>query len=150
VVEGARHLSPYLGKRMRALKLLGKPAFVRELMPQDLKIEIEQVTADRATSLAGFLAGLWERRTIGKWNEARACSGVATSGATAPKPRMAVEERRRSACGPRKGVPGALPQVRPSGGLASPHKERGGGQAALRLTLLSASLLSSASVFFSS
>jgi uncharacterized protein (DUF2252 family) len=58
VVEGARHLSPYLGKRMRALKLLGKPAFVRELMPQDLKIEIEQLTADQATALAGFLGGV--------------------------------------------------------------------------------------------
>jgi uncharacterized protein (DUF2252 family) len=58
VVEGARHLSPYLGKRMRALKPLGKPAFVRELMPQDLKIEIEQLTADQATEVAGFLAGV--------------------------------------------------------------------------------------------
>jgi uncharacterized protein (DUF2252 family) len=56
VVEGARHLSPYLGNRMRAVKVLGKPAFVRELMPQDLKIEIEQLTADEATELAGFLA----------------------------------------------------------------------------------------------
>jgi uncharacterized protein (DUF2252 family) len=58
VVEGARHRSPYLGKRMRALKLLGKPTFVRELMPQDLKIEIEQLTADQATAVAGFLAGV--------------------------------------------------------------------------------------------
>ena len=58
VVEGARHLSPYLGERMRAVNVLGKPAFVRELMPQDLKIEIERLTADEATELAGFLGGI--------------------------------------------------------------------------------------------
>jgi uncharacterized protein (DUF2252 family) len=58
VVEGARHLSPYLGKRMGAVKMLGKSAFVRELMPQDLKIEIERLTADEATELARFLAGI--------------------------------------------------------------------------------------------
>jgi uncharacterized protein (DUF2252 family) len=58
VVEGARHLSPYLGKRMGAVKMLGKSAFVRELMPQDLKIEIERLTTDEATELARFLAGI--------------------------------------------------------------------------------------------
>ena len=58
VVEGARHLSPYLGERMRTVNVLGKPAFVRELMPQDLKIEIERLTADEATELAGFLGGI--------------------------------------------------------------------------------------------
>jgi uncharacterized protein (DUF2252 family) len=58
VVEGARGLSPYLGKRMRGIKMLGKSAFVRELMPQDLKIEVEDLTTDEATELAGFLAGI--------------------------------------------------------------------------------------------
>ena len=43
---------------MRAVNVLGKPAFVRELMPQDLKIEIERLTADEATELAGFLGGI--------------------------------------------------------------------------------------------
>jgi uncharacterized protein (DUF2252 family) len=33
VFEGARHLSPYLGKRMRAAKLMHKSIFVRELLP---------------------------------------------------------------------------------------------------------------------
>jgi uncharacterized protein (DUF2252 family) len=45
VVEGARHLSPHLGKRMRAVKLMNKSVFVRELLPQDLKIEIENFDA---------------------------------------------------------------------------------------------------------
>jgi uncharacterized protein (DUF2252 family) len=31
VVAGARHLSPYLGKRMRAVNLMQKSVFVREL-----------------------------------------------------------------------------------------------------------------------
>ena len=58
VVEGARHLSPFLGKRIRAASLLDKPIFVRELLPQDLKIEIEQLTRDEAMSVAGFLAAV--------------------------------------------------------------------------------------------
>jgi uncharacterized protein (DUF2252 family) len=58
VVEGARHLSPYLGKRMRAVRLLDKAVFVRELLPQDLKIEIEQLTRDEAMKVARFLAAV--------------------------------------------------------------------------------------------
>ena len=58
VVEGARHLSPYLGARMRASKLMHKPVFVRELMPQDLKIEIERLSPDEATKTAYFLSAV--------------------------------------------------------------------------------------------
>jgi uncharacterized protein (DUF2252 family) len=58
VVEGARHLSPDLGDRMRAAKLDGKSLFVRELMPQDRKVEIEQLTTDEAIEVAGFLAAV--------------------------------------------------------------------------------------------
>jgi uncharacterized protein (DUF2252 family) len=58
VVEGARHLSPYLGDRMRAVKLDGKTMFVRELMPQDRKIEIEQLSSEEAIEVAGFLAAI--------------------------------------------------------------------------------------------
>lgn len=43
VVAGARHLSPNLGNRMAATKLLGKSIFVRELLPQDLKLEIKEL-----------------------------------------------------------------------------------------------------------
>jgi uncharacterized protein (DUF2252 family) len=42
VVKGARALSPNLGERMLATRLLGRPVVLRELMPQDLKIEIKQ------------------------------------------------------------------------------------------------------------
>ena len=58
VVDGARHLSPHLGDRMLAAELLGKPVFLRELLPQDLKLEIEQLTRDEATEVAAFLGGV--------------------------------------------------------------------------------------------
>ena len=56
VVAGARNLSPFLGGRMMSAQLLGKPVFIRELLPQDLKIEIEHLTRDEAMSVAEFLA----------------------------------------------------------------------------------------------
>ncbi len=58
VVDGARHLSPHLGDRMLAAELMGRPVFLRELLPQDLKLEIEQLTRDEATEVAAFLGGV--------------------------------------------------------------------------------------------
>jgi uncharacterized protein (DUF2252 family) len=58
VVEGARHLSPALGDRMMPAKLLGRSVFLRELMPQDLKLEIDRLTRDEAVSAARYLAGV--------------------------------------------------------------------------------------------
>jgi uncharacterized protein (DUF2252 family) len=58
VLEGAMHLSPYLGKRMVVGKIEGKSVFIRELLPQDLKIELEQLTVPDAMKAAGFLAGV--------------------------------------------------------------------------------------------
>ncbi len=58
VVEGARQLSPYLGERMLAARLLRRPVVVRELMPQDLKLEIDQLTREEATKAARFLAAV--------------------------------------------------------------------------------------------
>lgn len=56
VVEGARHLSPYLGERMAAAHLLERSVFIRELLPQDMKIEIDQVTQEEAQKVARYLA----------------------------------------------------------------------------------------------
>ena len=56
VVTGARNLSPFLGNRMVAARLLGKAVFIRELLPQDLKLEIEHLSPDEAMSVAHFLA----------------------------------------------------------------------------------------------
>jgi uncharacterized protein (DUF2252 family) len=58
VVEGARHLSPYLGERMRATSLLGHSVFVRELLPQDLKLELTRLTTKEAMRAAAFLAAV--------------------------------------------------------------------------------------------
>jgi uncharacterized protein (DUF2252 family) len=58
VVEGAMHLSPHLGKRMVAARLDGRSVFIRELLPQDLKIEIERLTVQAAVKAASFLAGV--------------------------------------------------------------------------------------------
>src|ERR1700722_6692477 len=58
VVEGALHLSPHLGKRMVAGRIDDRSVFVRELLPQDLKIEIERLTVADAMKAASFLAGV--------------------------------------------------------------------------------------------
>jgi len=52
VVTGAKALSPNLGERMMAARLLGKAVVVRELMPQDLKIEINRLSREEAMSVA--------------------------------------------------------------------------------------------------
>jgi uncharacterized protein (DUF2252 family) len=56
VVTGARNLSPFLGGRMVAAHVLGKPVFIRELLPQDLKLNIEVLPRDEALGVAEFLA----------------------------------------------------------------------------------------------
>ena len=61
VVTGARHLSPALGERMIAARFLDRPVFIRELLPQDLKLEIAHVTREEAVKAARYLA-----MTIGK------------------------------------------------------------------------------------
>ena len=58
VVTGACNLSPFLGERMLAAKLLNRPVILRELMPQDLKLEIDRLTREEAVAAAGFLAGV--------------------------------------------------------------------------------------------
>jgi uncharacterized protein (DUF2252 family) len=58
VVAGASHLSPYLGSRIRAVEMMGKPVFVRELLPQDLKIEIDTLNRKEAAWVAGYLAAV--------------------------------------------------------------------------------------------
>lgn len=61
VVAGARALSPHLGDRMVAGHVLGKPVTVRELMPQDLKIDAEQFSRREAVRVAGHLAAILGR-----------------------------------------------------------------------------------------
>ena len=58
VVAGARALSPHLGERMIAARVLDRPVFIRELAPQDLKIEVEQFTETQAVRAARYLAAV--------------------------------------------------------------------------------------------
>ena len=56
VVTGARALSPYLGERMIAARLLDRSVFIRELAPQDLKLEVDQFSQAQAVKAARYLA----------------------------------------------------------------------------------------------
>ncbi|MEI9931815.1 MAG: DUF2252 family protein [Rhizomicrobium sp.] len=58
VVEGARHLSPNLGDRMLASRLMNRSVVIRELMPQDLKLEMETLTPEEAVHAARYLASV--------------------------------------------------------------------------------------------
>ena len=58
VVADARALSPFLGDRMLPVRLLGRPVVVRELMPQDLKLEIDRLSRTEAVHAARFLAAV--------------------------------------------------------------------------------------------
>jgi uncharacterized protein (DUF2252 family) len=56
IVAGARALAPNLGERMIPARLLSKPVVLRELAPQDLKIEVEQFSRKEAIAAAEYLA----------------------------------------------------------------------------------------------
>ena len=56
VLAGAKALSPNLGDRMIAAHILGKPVILRELAPQDLKIEIDQFSRKEAIVAAAYLS----------------------------------------------------------------------------------------------
>jgi uncharacterized protein (DUF2252 family) len=58
VVAGTTALSPNLGERMLALKLGNKDLVMRELMPQDLKFDLDRLTRDEAVAAARYLAGV--------------------------------------------------------------------------------------------
>lgn len=56
VVAGARALSPNLGERMLPVRLLRRPVVMRELLPQDLKLDVEQFNHRQAVKAAHYLA----------------------------------------------------------------------------------------------
>jgi uncharacterized protein (DUF2252 family) len=75
VVTGACQLSPNLGERMLAVKLGGKDLVLRELMPQDLKFDLDSLTQEEAVAAARYLAGVvgkahgrqMDRKTRSSW-----------------------------------------------------------------------------------
>ena len=58
VVTGACNLSPNLGNRMLPLLFASKPVVMRELMPQDLKFDLDKLTQEQAVAAAHYLAGV--------------------------------------------------------------------------------------------
>ena len=58
VVAGSKHLAPNLGERMMAAHLLGRSVVIRELLPQDLKLDMDQLTIEEATQAARYLAAV--------------------------------------------------------------------------------------------
>jgi uncharacterized protein (DUF2252 family) len=58
VVDGAMHLAPNLGKRMLAGTIQGRSVFVRELLPQDLKIDLERLDVQEAMEVARYLGAV--------------------------------------------------------------------------------------------
>ena len=56
VVAAARALSPHLGKRMIPVQMQDRSLFIRELAPQDLKLEVAQFSEAQAARAAHYLA----------------------------------------------------------------------------------------------
>jgi uncharacterized protein (DUF2252 family) len=56
VAAAARALSPHLGNRMIPTRMLGRSLFIRELAPQDLKLEVDQFNQAQAVMAARYLA----------------------------------------------------------------------------------------------
>jgi uncharacterized protein (DUF2252 family) len=56
VLAGAKALAPNLGQRMIPATLLSAPVVLRELAPQDLKIEVEQFSRKEAIASSAYLA----------------------------------------------------------------------------------------------
>lgn len=56
VRQAACALSPFLGGRLLPVEMLGGSFFIRELAPQDLKIEVEQFSRGEAVKAARYLA----------------------------------------------------------------------------------------------
>jgi uncharacterized protein (DUF2252 family) len=77
VAQGARHLSPALGERMLAARFLDCSVFLRELLPQDLRVQIEEIGQKEAMKAARYLASVvgkaharqMDGATPSKWRE---------------------------------------------------------------------------------
>jgi uncharacterized protein (DUF2252 family) len=76
VVEGARNLSPYLGQRMLPGHFAGTPAVLRELLPQDLKLQMDQLTRDEAVGAARSWHPSSAKHTRSRWTRMNEESGI--------------------------------------------------------------------------
>jgi len=74
VVTGARALSPSLGERMAPASILDKQVFVRELLPQDLKFELEALNEAEALAIGRYLASVVAQAHVRQLTSAEAGS----------------------------------------------------------------------------
>lgn len=58
VVVGASAMSPFLGDRMLPGRVLDRPVVVRELLPEDLKLEVDRVSPGELVKVARSLAAV--------------------------------------------------------------------------------------------
>lgn len=58
VVQGARQLAPYLGERMMSATFLEHSVFLRELLPQDMKVEFDHLKCKEAVKVAQYLSNV--------------------------------------------------------------------------------------------
>jgi uncharacterized protein (DUF2252 family) len=58
IIQGALHLAPNLGERMLGGRIQGKAVFLRELLPQDLKIDLDHLSQDQAMEVAAYLGNV--------------------------------------------------------------------------------------------
>lgn len=67
VLTGAQRLAPALGERMVAATMLGRSVFIRELLPQDLKVELDRISSEHVRDVAyylGMVVGRAHRRQL--------------------------------------------------------------------------------------
>lgn len=55
VLSGAAQLAPAFGGRMLASKILDRSIFMRELLPQDLKVELDHISVEQGRAVAFYL-----------------------------------------------------------------------------------------------
>lgn len=70
VLRGATALSPNLGERMKAGRILEHSVFIRELLPQDLKLDIEELTQTEAMEVAAYLGNIVGRAHAAQMDDA--------------------------------------------------------------------------------
>ncbi len=77
IVQGACKLSPFLGERMLATRFTDRAVVIRELLPQDLKLEMDRLTCDEAVQAARSWPASLEKRMGGRWTPVREKRGGA-------------------------------------------------------------------------
>jgi uncharacterized protein (DUF2252 family) len=85
VVEGALKLAPNLGTRMLAARVQDTSVFIRELRPQDLKLDLDALDQVEAMSVARYLGNVVGRAHAAQMTKAERKSWLAELGRRRPQ-----------------------------------------------------------------